>query len=102
MRSRADFRDETKRDARWPDLFSARTQSFDGLPHQFDLKDRIDVDRVNSGAHRLVNLVIRLARAVENDLLRPETNSERFEEFAAAVDLDVDPRVEHDFEDAHV
>src|SRR5687768_9012322 len=102
MRSRSDLRYETQRDASWSNIFTTSAQPFDRLLNQLDLVNRIDVDGVNSRAYCLVKLFIRLASAVENDLIRPETNTQCFEKFPAAVDLDVDPRIQHDPQDRHV
>ena len=81
---------------RWP------RSSLDRLFNQTDLVNRIDVDRVDSGAHRFVEFVVALAGAVENDLIGAKADAQRLEEFAAAVDLDVDARLQHRLEHRHV
>ena len=79
------------------DVFTARAQTLDRLFDQIDFINRVDIDGVNSGAYCVVDFVVRLAGAVEDDLIGPETDAQRLEEFAAAVDFDIDARVEHDF-----
>ena len=102
MRARADLGNEPQRDARGRDCFTLRAQALDRFFYQLDLVDRIDIDRVNTGAHCIVDFVVRLARAVENDLIGTKADAQRLEKLAAAVDLNVDARVEHRLEDRHV
>jgi hypothetical protein len=102
VRTRADLGYETQRDACRRCFFTARAQALHTLFDQLDFVNRVDINSVDSGAYRVVELIVRLARAVENDLVGAKADSQCFEEFAAAVDLDVDAGFEHDLEDPHV
>src|SRR5215213_533810 len=102
MRARADLRYETQRNARRLYFFTTRAQPLDGLFHEIDLVNRVNIDRVDARAYGIVKLVVTLASAVEDDLVGPEADSQRLEEFAAAVDFEIDSRVPDDFENRHV
>src|SRR6185503_783760 len=82
--------------------FTTRAEPLHRLFHKIDFVNRVDVDRVNARSYRVVNLVVRFTRAVEDDLVGPETDPQCFEEFAAAVDFDIDSRFQHDLENRHV
>jgi hypothetical protein len=103
VRARPDFGDQTQRNARGRQTgIKFRARAADGVFDQLDLVDRIDVDRVDAGAHGLIKFLVRLARAVKDDLIGTKAGSQGFEQFAAAVDLDVDARVAHHAQHGHV
>src|SRR5690348_9217020 len=102
MRARADLRHEPQSDPRRTDFLTTRPQSLHRLLNEIDLVNRIDIDRVNTRAYGIVELVVTLARAVEDDLVGPEANSQCLEQLATAVDFDINSRFQHDFENRHV
>src|ERR1044072_4606844 len=102
MRARADLSYETQSDPRRTDFLTPRPQPFDRLLNEIDLVNRIDIDRVNAGAYRVVEFVITLARPIEDDLVGPKTDSQCLEQLATAVDFDINSRFQHDFENRHV
>src|SRR5712691_3381299 len=76
--------------------------SLDGFLNEGDFIDRIDIYRVDPCAYRFIQLVIAFARAIEDNLTGMKANAQRLEEFAAAIDFDVDAGFEHGFEYSHV
>lgn len=96
MRARADFRDEPQGYAR------TLAHPAGGFFNQLDLVDGIHVDGVNPCADGLIYFGVRLARAVEDELPGLETGAQGLEELAAAIDLGINPGVEHGLEDGHV
>src|SRR5882762_3483177 len=102
MRTRADFRDQAQSDARRLSNSSFSCYTPHGFLNQPDLVNGIYVDGVNSSAHRVVKLARALARAVKNDLIGLKTDPQSFEKLAAAVDLNVDARIQHGLQHRHI
>jgi hypothetical protein len=96
VRARADLRDEPQSDV--GALPHAPRGGFD----EFDFVNRINIDGKDSGAHRVVEFVVRFARAVEDDLCGAKSGAEGFEEFAAAIDFEVNSGLAHRREHSHV
>src|SRR5258705_6370407 len=93
----ADLGYESQRDASHRYLLAAGPQTFDRLFDKANLINGINIDRIDSGAHRIINLIVRLARTIEDDLVWPKPDLKCLEELSAAVNFHVDPRFEHCF-----
>src|SRR5437762_13260625 len=102
MRARTDFRDQSQSDARRPGNSSFSSYTPHCFLNQPDLVNGIYVDGVNSSAHRVVKLARALARAVKNNLPGLKADPQRFEKLAAAIDLNVDARIQHGLQYSHV
>src|SRR5712691_8205504 len=76
--------------------------SLDGFLNECDFIDRVDIYRINPCPYRFIQLVIAFARAIEDNLTCMKANAQRLEEFASAIDFDVDAGFEHGFEYSHV
>src|ERR1700716_240636 len=103
MRSRSNLRYETQRDAcrLWRLTIRSR-HPFNCRFDQTDFINRIDIDRMDARAYRIVQLAGALARAVEDNLIRLEPDAQRLEEFTATVDLDVDARLQNSLQHSQI
>src|SRR5687768_17051377 len=96
MRASADFGNKSQSDASGFYLAALiGGDSFHCIFNQTYLIDGINVDSMDAGAYGLVKFAGALTSAVEDYLVRPKPYAQRLEEFAAAVDLDVDARIPH-------